>query len=131
MEKRVTFQGWLLPLCLIAPQVFVSAVFFFYPAGQAIWQAWIDGLEDPQNGGSTVGYSEAPFAETRVVHGGGQSMPLQYDNTTGPGYSEADHTFSPAEDWTVEGVTTLVVHFRGAAGNTGQVILFLLRRPMP
>jgi len=39
MEKRVTFRGWMLPLLLIAPQVFVSAVFFFYPAGQAIWQS--------------------------------------------------------------------------------------------
>jgi len=39
MEKRVTFRGWLLPLCLIAPQVLVSAIFFFYPAGQAIWQS--------------------------------------------------------------------------------------------
>lgn len=39
MEKRVTFKGWLLPLCLIAPQVFISAVFFFYPAGQAVWQS--------------------------------------------------------------------------------------------
>ena len=39
MEKRVTFEGWLLPLCLIAPQVVISAVFFFYPAGQAIWQS--------------------------------------------------------------------------------------------
>ena len=39
MEKRVTFRGWLLPLLLIAPQVLISAVFFFYPAGQAIWQS--------------------------------------------------------------------------------------------
>ena len=39
MEKRVTFKGWLLPLALVAPQVAVSAVFFFYPAGQAIWQS--------------------------------------------------------------------------------------------
>jgi sn-glycerol 3-phosphate transport system permease protein len=39
MEKRVTFKGWLLPLALIAPQVFISAVFFFYPAAQAIWQS--------------------------------------------------------------------------------------------
>jgi sn-glycerol 3-phosphate transport system permease protein len=39
MEKRVTFKGWILPLCLIAPQVFISAVFFFYPAGQAVWQS--------------------------------------------------------------------------------------------
>ena len=39
MEKRVTFKGWLLPLLLIFPQLFISAVFFFYPAGQAIWQS--------------------------------------------------------------------------------------------
>ncbi|OSP53992.1 sn-glycerol-3-phosphate ABC transporter permease UgpA [Pseudoruegeria sp. SK021] len=39
MEKRVTFKGWILPLLLIAPQVLISAVFFFYPAGQAIWQS--------------------------------------------------------------------------------------------
>jgi sn-glycerol 3-phosphate transport system permease protein len=45
MEKRVTFKGWLLPLCLIAPQVLISAVFFFYPAGQAVWQSMY--LSDP------------------------------------------------------------------------------------
>ena len=39
MEKRVTFRGWLLPLLLIAPQVVISLVFFFYPAGQAVWQS--------------------------------------------------------------------------------------------
>ena len=39
MEKRVFFKGWLLPLLLIAPQILVSAVFFFYPAGQAVWQS--------------------------------------------------------------------------------------------
>ncbi|MEM6615196.1 MAG: sn-glycerol-3-phosphate ABC transporter permease UgpA [Pseudomonadota bacterium] len=39
MEKRVTFQGRLLPLCLIAPQIFVTAIFFFWPAGQAIYQS--------------------------------------------------------------------------------------------
>lgn len=45
MEKRVTFKGWLLPLCLIAPQVVISAVFFFYPAGQAVWQSMF--IPDP------------------------------------------------------------------------------------
>jgi len=39
MEKRVTFRGWALPLLLIAPQVAISIVFFFYPAAQAIWQS--------------------------------------------------------------------------------------------
>ena len=39
MEKRVTFKGWLLPACLLLPQVIITAVFFFYPAGQAIYQS--------------------------------------------------------------------------------------------
>ena len=39
MEKRVRFKGSLLPLCLVLPQLIISGVFFFYPAGQAIWQS--------------------------------------------------------------------------------------------
>jgi sn-glycerol 3-phosphate transport system permease protein len=39
MEKRVRFKGLLLPLLLVLPQILVTAVFFFYPAGQAIWQS--------------------------------------------------------------------------------------------
>ncbi|THD83793.1 sn-glycerol-3-phosphate ABC transporter permease UgpA [Aliigemmobacter aestuarii] len=39
MDKRVTFKGLWLPLLLVAPQAVVTAVFFFYPAGQAIWQS--------------------------------------------------------------------------------------------
>ncbi len=39
MDKRVTFRGWLLPAALVLPQLAVTAVFFFYPAGQAVWQS--------------------------------------------------------------------------------------------
>ena len=39
MEKRVIFRGWLLPICLVAPQLMISVVFFFYPAAQAVWQS--------------------------------------------------------------------------------------------
>ncbi len=39
MEKRVIFKGLWLPLLLVAPQMVITAVFFFYPAGQAIWQS--------------------------------------------------------------------------------------------
>ncbi len=39
MEKRVRFKGVLLPICLVLPQIAVTAVFFFYPAGQAVWQS--------------------------------------------------------------------------------------------
>jgi sn-glycerol 3-phosphate transport system permease protein len=39
MEKRVTFKGVWLPLLLVLPQIVITAIFFFYPAGQAIWQS--------------------------------------------------------------------------------------------
>jgi len=35
----------MLPLCLLAPQVIITAVFFFYPAGQAVWQSMF--IPDP------------------------------------------------------------------------------------
>jgi hypothetical protein len=37
--------------------------------------------------------------------------------------SEVDRTLVPGQNWAVEGVTTLVVHFRGEADNTGQLYL--------
>ncbi|RYH06830.1 sn-glycerol-3-phosphate ABC transporter permease UgpA [Tropicimonas sp. IMCC6043] len=39
MEKRVTFRGIWLPILLVLPQIVITAVFFFYPAGKAIWQS--------------------------------------------------------------------------------------------
>ncbi len=39
MEKRVFFKSWWLPWVLIAPQVVVIAVFFFWPAAQALLQS--------------------------------------------------------------------------------------------
>ena len=39
MEKRVRFQSAWLPWLLIAPQMAIVLVFFFWPAGQALWQS--------------------------------------------------------------------------------------------
>lgn len=39
MEKRVRFRSWWLPWVLIAPQMAVVLVFFFWPAGQALYQS--------------------------------------------------------------------------------------------
>ncbi len=39
MHKRVVFNNRLLPYLLLAPQVVVTALFFFWPAGQAVWQS--------------------------------------------------------------------------------------------
>ncbi len=45
MEKRVVFRHKTLPYLLVAPQLAITIVFFFLPAGQALWQAFH--LEDP------------------------------------------------------------------------------------
>lgn len=37
VEKRVRFKSWWLPWALIAPQMVVILVFFFWPAGQALY----------------------------------------------------------------------------------------------
>ena len=41
MEKRVTFNERWLPYLLVAPQIVITVVFFFWPAGQAIFQSVI------------------------------------------------------------------------------------------
>ena len=38
-EKRVRFKSWWLPWALIAPQMAVVLVFFFWPAGLAVYQS--------------------------------------------------------------------------------------------
>jgi sn-glycerol 3-phosphate transport system permease protein len=45
MEKRVVFRHKTLPYLLLAPQLAITVIFFFLPAGQAMWQAFH--LEDP------------------------------------------------------------------------------------
>ena len=39
VEKRVRFKSWWLPWVLVAPQMVVVLVFFFWPAGQALFQS--------------------------------------------------------------------------------------------
>ncbi len=39
MEKRVRFRSAWLPWMLITPQMAIVLVFFFWPAGQALWQS--------------------------------------------------------------------------------------------
>jgi hypothetical protein len=86
-----------------------------------IFQTWIDGWGftepapgNPGNGsGSTVGYTTPPFAERSIVHGGKQSMPFGYDNSSLPFYGETERTWDTPQDWTVSGVNTLSLAVRG------------------
>ncbi|MFN3610825.1 sn-glycerol-3-phosphate ABC transporter permease UgpA [Tepidimonas sp.] len=42
MEKRVRFRGRWLPWLLVAPQLAIVAIFFFWPAGQALLQSVLE-----------------------------------------------------------------------------------------
>jgi len=94
-------------------------------AGTTIFDTWIDGWTN--NTGSQVGNTTAPFAERTIVHGGKQAMPLDYNNVNAPFYSEAECEFKTAQDWTVGGVSTLVLSLRGRAGNGAAPLYLTLR----
>jgi hypothetical protein len=79
-----------------------------------IYETWIDGYSDGSSG-SIVGNLDPPFAEQTIVHGGLQSMPMDYNNIVAPYFSEAYREFSPLQNWTVNGVDTLSLFFRGNA----------------
>jgi sn-glycerol 3-phosphate transport system permease protein len=40
-QKRAVFGGRLLPYALIAPQIAITLVFFYWPASQALWQSFL------------------------------------------------------------------------------------------
>jgi len=92
-------------------------------AETTIWHAWIDGVTN--GSGSYVGYETAKngtFAETVVVYAGSQSMPLTYDNTKSPYYSEVERTFDSAQDWTAHGADTLSLYIQGVDTNSSESV---------
>jgi len=108
--------------------------------GQRVFEVWVDGFGFTQpvdtvgNGtGALVGHDiwavDTPYStimETSTVHGGGQSMPLYYDNTVLPYRSEADRTWLVAENWLVEGVTDLTLYVRGEADNDAAALYVVI-----
>ena len=81
-----------------------------YPPDR-IFEAWLDGWDNPTINGALVGYADPPFTEQTIVHSGGQAMPLFYDNNLK--YSEATLPLTETRDWTRQGVETLSLWFRG------------------
>jgi hypothetical protein len=94
------------------------------PGSNRIYLAWIDGFDNPAVNGSIVGHANAPFAEQTIVHGGLQSMPMSYDNAVGK--SEATLTLTANHDWTVNGVDTLTIWFRGNGSNASETMYVIL-----
>jgi hypothetical protein len=101
-----------------------------------IWWTWIDGLgyashptlpAHPGNGtGSMVGdETTGSYMEETIVHGGGKSMPVFYDNSI-LRYSEVEMTLTYPRDWTENGVSTLSIWFRGISDNAAETLYVVL-----
>jgi hypothetical protein len=99
-----------------------------------VFYTWVDGFGhsgysdcgvEPYDGnvtGSTVGNLNAPFAERSIVNSGRQSMPLEYNNSAQPYYSETQRQWAVAQDLTRGGANSLTVWFYGDSGNTAEVL---------
>ena len=83
-----------------------------------IYLAWADGFDNPAINGSVVGHANAPFAEQAIVHGDLQSMPFSYNNAVGK--SEATYALTSNRDWTINGINTLTIWFRGSTDNAAE-----------
>ncbi len=90
-----------------------------------VFQAWLDGVgfspDDyfpngyaGNNTGAVVGYDPqaGDIMEKTIIHGGKQSMPLAYDNTTA-GYSQIERTWKTAQNWTANGANVLRLFYQG------------------
>ncbi len=94
--------------------------------GTAVFNTWLDGYNTMTNG-ALVGLATAAngtFCSTTIYHAGKQSMPLAY-GTNGITNSEATRTFTDAQDWTRNGITTLTLYFYGDVVNTMTVPLWV------
>ena len=94
------------------------------PGSSRIYLTWVDGFDNPAINGSVVGHANPPFAEQTIVHGGLQSMPFAYNNAVGK--SEATSVLTSNRDWTVNGVNTLTIWFRGEAANAAEPMYVVL-----
>ena len=88
------------------------------PGSNNIFYTWIDGFDNPAINGALVGNEFPPYAEQTIVHGGLQSMPMTYNNAVGK--SEATLTLASNRNWTVNGVNTLTIWFRGDSANAAE-----------
>jgi hypothetical protein len=85
-----------------------------------VYLTWIDGYDNPSVNGSTMGYSSGASMETSTVHGGGQSAPVLYDNTSA---SLSEVTVSTNDlafgsDWSVGSPEKLTFWFYGDPNNS-------------
>jgi len=103
-----------------------------------VFQTWIDGAGfspdeffpqgDTGNGsGAIVGYDPTVRdIMERTIARGRQSMPMDYNNANAPYYSEAERTWTALQNWTGNGVDTLMLYVRGRGSNDPGVLYVTL-----
>ena len=64
------------------------------------------------------------YMEETIVHGGGKSMPVFYDNSV-LRYSEVEKTLT-SRDWTQNSINTLSIWFRGLSDNAAETLYVVL-----
>jgi hypothetical protein len=84
-----------------------------------VYSTWTDGYANPSTNGSTIGYVSGSSLETDIVHGGRNSVPIMYDNTTASISEVTANTSDLAigKDWTVGSPEMLVLWVYGNANN--------------
>jgi hypothetical protein len=101
--------------------------------GSRVFETWIDGygytLPEPGHPGNGTGSAAGHdiwspdttytyLMQTTNTHAG-QALPVYYDNSATPYYSEIERTWATAQNWTVQEVDTLVLYVKGSATSTG------------
>ena len=100
-----------------------------------IWFSWHDGLGYGSVGvppyfagngtGAAVGDETTnSYTEQSIVYGGGQSMPISYDNNKQgfARYSETEFILTASRDWTKYDVAELSIWFRGYPASVGSFV---------
>jgi hypothetical protein len=87
-----------------------------------VYRTWIDGYNNPSENGSTVGYTEVfqPSMETTIIHEGGQSVPVSYDNSVASmsEITASTNDLAAGRDWTVASPEKLTFWFYGDPNNS-------------
>lgn len=83
-------------------------------ASDAVWNRWLDGWADPNNGS---------FIDDTLtmVHTGEKSMYLFYDNNEAP-ISRVDRFWETPQDWTRRGVENLILWLHGSPDNMAEPV---------
>jgi hypothetical protein len=67
--------------------------------------------------GAIVGNAEPPYASHVLVRDASQSLPMYYDNTSWPWFSEIERIWAAGQDWTIADADALTLYFRGKVEN--------------